>query len=738
MKNVPNTIGSKVFFLIIFTSQIVLITLDQGVIGTEQELHGVYFSNSPNLSCSTWSCQQNNYWRPSNVRGYFRDMGCACDQYCGIVGDCCMDYNSNSDDDEMGTLDRIEPHLRCVQDSTVATEDGFLAVVSCPQSWLGSETEVLCKSDNVSDLMLRLPVTGNHSGLVYRNLYCAVCHDEPYQLWRPTVDCSSMKPLDLTAASMMDEILENQNCHLQKLTPKKEGKYRPCKPDVIKSCAPDFNDTDMISRCVSSVHMQLAFSESGGTFYNVECALCNYHSPSCLNNGVRPFGKGVRSRGFYSFSILFDLNTQTGSTQVGSRLNKVQQQVNMTHTCPRFQVYDPFIRRCRNVYTDVVVHPELTSHVTNFSHSLSSNAGDCSRLRLNGSEFAISEDGTLETVSGYVFDQSEYYYDGKFAYVCTNLTQNFTEISTFIDQKTEFNFSPMTAIITSVGLFVSLLGLMITMVIYALIKSLRNIPGKIILSLTTSLFFANLTVLFAPRAESFPTLCKVIAALMHYLFLDAFLWMNVMAADVWFTFSKSFVKAGDGGKSSKRFIFYNVYVRGVAIVLVTAAVTVDNVVSESQFKPNYGRGLCWITNKRGLLVFFASPLFLLICLNFVFFSIAAKNIHDAKRKSAIYLGKGDRSQFGIYVKLSVVMGLTWVLGFLASLFPYTVMWCIYIIFNTLQGMFICIAFVFTRRVLHSLRERFINLRRQSAASGQMPSTPTRSTVLTFKITDRVQ
>ncbi|XP_046554740.1 G-protein coupled receptor Mth2-like [Haliotis rubra] len=376
-------------------------------------------------------------------------MGCACDQYCGIVEDCCMDYNSTSDEDEAATLSGMKSHFQCIEDSAVANEDGFLAVASCPQSWFGSETEELCKFENVSDLMLRLPVTGNRTGLVYRNLYCAVCHDEPYQ-------------------------------------------------------------------------------------------------------------------------------------------------------------------------------------------------------------------------------------------------------------------------------------------------TLRNIPGKIILSLTTSLFFANLTVLFAPRAESLPTLCKVMAALMHYLFLDAFLWMNVMAADVWFTFSKSFVKAGDGGKSSKRFLFYNVYVRGVALVLVTAAVTVDNVVSESQFKPNYGRGLCWITNKRGLLVFFASPLLLLICLNFVFFSIAAKNIHDAKRKSAAYLGKGDSNQFGIYVKLSVIMGLTWVLGFLASLFPYTVMWYIYIIFNTLQGMFICIAFVFTKRVWHSLWERFINLRRQSASSGQMPSTPTRSTVLTFRVTDRVQ
>ncbi|XP_067672877.1 uncharacterized protein [Haliotis asinina] len=734
MKNLPYIFGDNLFFFIIFLSQFVLISLDQGITGAEQTNQGTHSPSFQNLSCSTWSCQQNIYWKPSNIRGYFRDMGCACDQYCGIVQDCCMDYNSTSEEDGPATINGLESHFHCLEDSVVAKEDGFLAVASCPQSWFGSETEHLCKSKSNRDLMLRVPVTGNRTGHVYRNLYCAVCHDEPYQLWRPAVDCHSMKPLGFTAASMIAEILDNQNCQLRMLPAYEGGKYRPCKPDVIKNCAPSFNDTDMISFCMTSMNMQLTFSETGLAFHNVECAICNYHTPFCLNHGVRQFGKRVRSRGFYSFSILFDLNTQTGSTRVGSRLRRVQKKINMTHTCSRSQVYDPFIRSCRQVYTGAFSHPKLISHVSNISFS----SGDCSRLRLNGSEFVISRDGTLETVSGYTFGQSHYHYDGKFAYVCTNLTQNFTEISTFIDEKTEFNFSPTTAIVTSIGLFISLLGLMITMVIYALVRTLRNIPGKIILSLTTSLFFANLTVLFAPRAESLPTLCMVVAALMHYLFLDAFLWMNVMAADVWFTFSKSFVKAGDGGKSSKRFLFYNIYARGVALVLVTKAVTVDNVVSESQYKPNYGHGLCWITNKRGLLVFFASPLLLLICLNFVFFSIAAKNIHDAKRKSAAYLGKGDSNQFGIYVKLSVIMGLTWVLGFLASLFPYTVMWYIYIIFNTLQGMFICIAFVFTKRVWHSLWERFITFRRQSAGSGQMPSTPTRSTVLTFRVTDRVQ
>ncbi|XP_046554741.1 uncharacterized protein LOC124264066 [Haliotis rubra] len=710
MENKPGKHRCKALFLVVIFRQLMLIVSDE--VFTEQTPDGA------KLSCSQWSCTKNTHQTQLFAsRGYFTSVGCACDQYCGTVGDCCMDYNSTSDAEVPEALSGMETYVSCLQDPTVAKKDGILAVASCPQSWFGSETEELCKSKSDRDLMLRLPVTGNRTGLVYRNLYCARCHDEPYQLWQPTVDCQSWTPLNLNAGSKMSEMLDNPDCSLRSLPPHKDGYYRPCIPDAIKQCDPDYEDADIASRCESSTHMQPVFYYNGLTFYNAECAQCNnYHSLLCIKPGSGPTG-GWKS---YSFSILFDLNTNTGSMTVGSTTEVVQKEVNITHTCSSSQVYDPFIQQCRRVYTADVLDFNPNNSTANITI-------DCPRLQLNASEFAISENGTLETKSGYVYDKTEYDFDGVYAYVCTNLTQNFTETVPFIDTKIAFNFTLTAGIVTSVGLIVSLLGLLATISVYAVIKTLRNIPGKILLSLTTSLFFANLTVLLAPLAESHPTSCEAVAALMHYLFLDAFLWMNVMAADVWFTFSKSFVKAGDGGKSSKRFLFYNVYVRGVALVLVTAAVTVDNVVSESQFKPNYGRGLCWITNKRGLLVFFAVPLFILICLNFGFFSIASKNIVDTEKQSAAYLGKGVDFKFRICAKLAVVMGLTLMLGFLASMFPYTVIWYTYIIFNTFQGLFVCVAFVCTRKVFNLLRDWFSNLRVCPAASDRQPSSPTRST-----------
>jgi len=50
------------------------------------------------------------------------------------------------------------------------------------------------------------------------------------------------------------------------------------------------------------------------------------------------------------------------------------------------------------------------------------------------------------------------------------------------------------------------------------------------------------------------------------------------------------------------------------------------------------------------------------------------------------------------VKLSVVMGLGWVLGFVAAFADWPTLWYVFIVVNSLQGAMLCVAFVATRQV----------------------------------------
>ena len=68
----------------------------------------------------------------------------------------------------------------------------------------------------------------------------------------------------------------------------------------------------------------------------------------------------------------------------------------------------------------------------------------------------------------------------------------------------------------------------------------------------------------------------------------------------------------------------------------------------------------------------------------------------------------------IYVKLSVVMGLGWVLGFVAAFTDWSVLWYAFIVVNSLQGAMLCAAFVVTRQVMRLLADCIRPLRRRAA------------------------
>lgn len=60
--------------------------------------------------------------------------------------------------------------------------------------------------------------------------------------------------------------------------------------------------------------------------------------------------------------------------------------------------------------------------------------------------------------------------------------------------------------------------------------------------------------------------------------------------------------------------------------------------------------------------------------------------------------------FRLYVRLALLMGISWVLGIVAGYIDIPELWIVFIFFNTLQGLFIFVAFTCsskTRRVLRT-------------------------------------
>ena len=78
----------------------------------------------------------------------------------------------------------------------------------------------------------------------------------------------------------------------------------------------------------------------------------------------------------------------------------------------------------------------------------------------------------------------------------------------------------------------------------------------------------------------------------------------------------------------------------------------------------------------------------------------------------------------LYCKLASIMGLTWVFGFVASATHFEVIRYLFVIFNSLQGLFICLAFVCNRKVFRLLKQRVFGVGSggQSRPVGQNRST----------------
>ena len=233
-----------------------------------------------------------------------------------------------------------------------------------------------------------------------------------------------------------------------------------------------------------------------------------------------------------------------------------------------------------------------------------------------------------------------------------------------------------------------MLSLLGTILIYVK-TSLHKLPGKCLLCLSLSLLVAQSMLLVAPIAEENFAWCKAASFLMHYSFMTSFTWMNVMAFDIYFSFTQQFRKASARGM--KWFVKYSLYAWLSPLAIVVAAFFIDEF-SAWEYRPKYADPICWITDSTGLLIFFLAPLALILLANFVFFVLSLKNICMSYRTKTEDVKQRKPGQIFIYLKLSVIMGLTWVFGFLGNIVNDDIFWTLFAISNGLQGLFIFLGF----------------------------------------------
>ena len=112
--------------------------------------------------------------------GCFSTKLCRCDVICTLYDDCCKDYKDlcSSDEDEfqqiLDSRDIRKTDLKCVRTLNFKSRIMYKMISTCNKD-LGIVKES-CENPKCTDTLSNVPVTDS-VGISYRNVYCAVCHD---------------------------------------------------------------------------------------------------------------------------------------------------------------------------------------------------------------------------------------------------------------------------------------------------------------------------------------------------------------------------------------------------------------------------------------------------------------------------------------------------------------------------------------------------------------------------------
>ncbi|XP_054719371.1 latrophilin receptor-like protein A [Uloborus diversus] len=321
---------------------------------------------------------------------------------------------------------------------------------------------------------------------------------------------------------------------------------------------------------------------------------------------------------------------------------------------------------------------------------------NCGLISLEKTKYQMLADGTAY-VPKYdkFFNASNYMIDDKEKLrICPNFFLD------FIDDK---KFPPILEIVTTVGVGISIICIFLHMIMFVLVKKLRNLPGYSLISLCVALLVAYISF-FAQFGIPEESDCTAIGMLMFYFFLASFFWMNAMSYDVWRSLRMATSKLRLTSNKSMMFRFglYSLYSWGVPLLIVIVALIIDSLTENRKYKLIFRVNTCWFRYRQALLVYFALPLFILLFINIIFYvssfyMILTATMNTSENKANL------QTRFLISMRLAVVMGLMWIFGVLAVATQSEVLWYFYAICNTLQGVFIFFSFTLTEKTRKECR-----------------------------------
>lgn len=330
----------------------------------------------------------------------------------------------------------------------------------------------------------------------------------------------------------------------------------------------------------------------------------------------------------------------------------------------------------------------------------------------------------------------------------TDLTTSSSESDTSVAMETTHAappFEPMTArfvlfqmnslqrLLSIVGTLFCLLFLVVYVVLYYLFSALRSdAANRYVVCYSVCLIVAHLLFLFVILpTDNFPgpLACFGLSIVIQYAYMTAFFWLSVMSIDVFRRLTsdqQSAPSSQDQQCSCFALFSFYAWLIPAAAMAGSIAIAVLRLDGWDQLYDGNTRG-CFVLGLSQLLLFIL-PISLVVVTNITMYVIVTCRLcleSRPIRKNQEHMRQmaKDKKRFVICVQLTVVMTTAWVMALTAYLTGLSLLWYVFIAFDTLQGLSVCLAFVFKAKVWHMFNGKTVTITKHREQQQQQHQQP---------------
>ncbi|PVD37491.1 hypothetical protein C0Q70_00082 [Pomacea canaliculata] len=242
----------------------------------------------------------------------------------------------------------------------------------------------------------------------------------------------------------------------------------------------------------------------------------------------------------------------------------------------------------------------------------------------------------------------------------------------------------------------SILCVVLTFVVYALLPALRTQPGLNVMGTCAALFVAQVALMLASNLQTSGVWCQALGILVHEAWLSVFCWMVVCSMHMFQVFSAK------TRHESRSLIWETTQNTAVSILLPAVVVALVVAVSYVQSKGEsigYSSESCFLSSQLLVGTAMVLPLSVIVVLNLVLFLLTLRRIHEVTKLKPHSDSRQETHQHvWVCARLSMLTGVMWTLSLLSEGLDLDWLRGLSILANGGQGVLLLMSYVTTRRV----------------------------------------